>query len=80
MALQSDDGSLDTSFNGTGKATTRFADRSAGVRCVALQSDGKIVEAGAANTNANAKGVQSLSPGLPSCEATLGGIQNRRQL
>ena len=39
-------GSLDTSFNGTGKVTTQIGDDDDGVGAVAIQSDGKIVVAG----------------------------------
>jgi uncharacterized delta-60 repeat protein len=40
-------GGLDTSFSGDGKVTAGFTDAFAGAAAMALQSDGKIVEAGA---------------------------------
>src|ERR1051326_5088429 len=40
------DASLDTSFNGTGKATTNFGGHDESAYSVATQSDGKIVAAG----------------------------------
>ncbi len=40
------DGSLDTTFNGTGKVTTAIGDGDDTGTCVAVQSDGKIVVAG----------------------------------
>jgi uncharacterized delta-60 repeat protein len=40
------DGSLDTSFNSTGKVTTPFPDGASGAHSVAVQGDGKIVVAG----------------------------------
>lgn len=40
------DGSLDTTFNGTGKVITSLGTSSEGARSVTLQSDGKIVVAG----------------------------------
>ncbi len=43
------DGSLDPSFNGTGKVTTRVTNSSDRATSVALQSDGKIVVAASAN-------------------------------
>ncbi|MFD8147058.1 calcium-binding protein [Streptomyces sp. NPDC059708] len=45
------DGSLDTSFGGTGKVTTAFAGGSASAYDVALQSDNKIVIAGRSGYN-----------------------------
>jgi uncharacterized delta-60 repeat protein len=49
-------GTLDTSFNGTGKQTTSFASGSSSASSVAIQSDGKIVAAGqAANSFALAR-------------------------
>ena len=43
-------GSLDTSFDGDGKATTNITGtRSSDIKALALQSDGKIVAAGTAN-------------------------------
>jgi uncharacterized delta-60 repeat protein len=46
VARYNTDGSLDTSFNGTGKVTTTVGDRGTGGFGVALQSDGKIVVIG----------------------------------
>jgi uncharacterized delta-60 repeat protein len=40
------DGSLDTSFNGTGKVTTAIGSADDNGNCVAIQGDGKIVVAG----------------------------------
>ncbi|HEY3898057.1 MAG TPA: protein kinase [Chthoniobacter sp.] len=40
------DGSLDTSFNGTGIVTTDFTDQDDEAHCMALQSDGKIILTG----------------------------------
>jgi uncharacterized delta-60 repeat protein len=45
------DGSLDTSFNGTGKVTTPIGVEDDSVNTVALQPDGKIVAAGDARIN-----------------------------
>jgi uncharacterized delta-60 repeat protein len=45
-------GSLDTTFGGTGKVTTQVGDGDCGARGVAIQADGKIVVVGYA-TNAN---------------------------
>ena len=45
------DGSLDTSFNGTGKVTTDFAGGYDYGQSVAIQSDGKIVVAGLSITS-----------------------------
>ena len=47
------DGTLDTSFNGTGIATTPIGGGSEICTCVALQPDGKIVMAGYASNGAN---------------------------
>ena len=44
-------GSLDTTFNGTGKVTTRFGGQDF-VRSVAIQADGKIVVAGSTDFDA----------------------------
>ena len=43
------DGSLDTTFNGTGKVTTDFTAGEDSARGVAIQADGKIVAVGHAN-------------------------------
>jgi len=45
------DGSLDTSFNGTGKVTPAIGSGNDVGHCVAVQSDGKIVAAGTASGN-----------------------------
>ncbi len=47
------DGTLDTSFNGTGKVTTPVGTSSSAAASVALQSDGKIVAAGEVDVGAN---------------------------
>ena len=47
------DGTLDTSFNGTGKALTSVGDSSDFGESVVIQSDGKIVVGGAAVVNGN---------------------------
>ena len=46
LARYNSDGSLDTSFGGTGKITTDFSRSEAQARSVAIQADGKIVAAG----------------------------------
>jgi uncharacterized delta-60 repeat protein len=43
-------GALDTTFNGSGKVTTSFSSGDDSVYAVALQTDGKILAAGYANT------------------------------
>lgn len=43
------DGSLDTTFNGTGKSTVDLGTNDQDIRCVALQDDGKIIVVGQAN-------------------------------
>jgi uncharacterized delta-60 repeat protein len=48
LARYNRDGSLDASFDGDGKLTTRF-DRDSGATGVAVQADGKIVAVGSAN-------------------------------
>lgn len=47
------DGSLDTSFNGTGKVTTDFNGRTENGRSIAVQNDGKIVVAGESSNGSN---------------------------
>jgi uncharacterized delta-60 repeat protein len=47
------DGSLDTSFNGTGMVTTDFSPASDNANSIALQPDGKIVVAGDSNSSGN---------------------------
>ena len=47
------DGSLDTTFNGTGKVTTAIGAGEEQVRSVTLQADGKIVVAGSSYNGAN---------------------------
>ena len=54
VARYNTDGSLDTTFNGTGKVTTDFFGGLDGARAVAIQSDGKIVVGGFANNGATA--------------------------
>jgi len=49
------DGSLDTSFNGTGKVTTAIGTSDDQATSVALQNDGKIVAAGASNVGATTR-------------------------
>ncbi len=46
------DGSLDTSFDGDGKAFTDFGDGGAGASAVAIQADGKIIAAGSGGNGA----------------------------
>ena len=46
VARYNTDGSLDNSFDGDGKQTTRFTDYSTYASAVAIQADGKIVVAG----------------------------------
>ena len=46
LARYTPDGSLDTSFNGTGKVTTDFGTTDGGARALVLQPDGKLVAAG----------------------------------
>jgi uncharacterized delta-60 repeat protein len=46
LARYNADGSLDTSFNGTGKVTTAFGAGLAGAQALAIQPDGKLVAAG----------------------------------
>jgi uncharacterized delta-60 repeat protein len=46
IARYNSDGSLDTTFNGTGKVTTAFGSDNAQAASLALQSDGSIVVAG----------------------------------
>jgi uncharacterized delta-60 repeat protein len=46
LARYNADGSLDTSFDGDGRATTRFPSGDARAAAVALQADGRIVAAG----------------------------------
>ncbi len=48
LARYHPDGSLDTSFNSTGKVVTSFGGGSDQARCITLQSDGKIILAGRA--------------------------------
>ncbi|HVE58433.1 MAG TPA: FG-GAP-like repeat-containing protein, partial [Pyrinomonadaceae bacterium] len=50
LARYNADGSLDTSFDGDGKVTTDFSGVFNYARSVAIQADGKIVAAGACNT------------------------------
>lgn len=47
------DGSLDASFNATGRVTTAFGSDDGAANCVAVQSDGKIVAAGQAYDGKN---------------------------
>src|SRR5436190_151795 len=46
LARYNTDGSLDTSFNGTGKVTTTFPNAYASATSAAIRPDGKIVAAG----------------------------------
>jgi uncharacterized delta-60 repeat protein len=46
LARYKPDGSLDTSFNGTGKVATTFGTGLAGAQALALQPDGKLIAAG----------------------------------
>jgi uncharacterized delta-60 repeat protein len=46
LARYNPDGSLDTSFNGTGKVTTVFSSRTDEINALGLQPDGKLVAAG----------------------------------
>ena len=59
LARYNADGSLDTTFTGSGTYTSAFIAGSAGSRRIALQSDGKIVAAGFAS---NGIGVLRLNP------------------
>jgi uncharacterized delta-60 repeat protein len=47
------DGTLDTSFNGTGKVITSFGSDNDFTRSVAIQADGRIVVAGSSSNGAN---------------------------
>jgi uncharacterized delta-60 repeat protein len=49
IARYMSDGALDTTFGGDGKVRTQFTGRHDAATAVAIQSDGKIVAAGAAN-------------------------------
>jgi uncharacterized delta-60 repeat protein len=51
LARYNTDGSLDTSFDGDGKQTTDFASGTEGAQALLLQSDGRIVVAGARTPN-----------------------------
>ena len=51
VARYNTNGTLDTSFNGTGRITVAFGSGSDLGQSVALQADGKIVVAGVSNTN-----------------------------
>jgi uncharacterized delta-60 repeat protein len=53
LARYNPNGSLDTSFNGTGKVTTPFALYDDKANAVALQPDGKIVVAGHSHNGSN---------------------------
>lgn len=53
MARYTADGSLDMTFNGTGKVTTIVSDAGDSASAVALQRDGKIVVAGVARATPN---------------------------
>ncbi len=53
LARYNPEGSLDTSFNGTGKATTPFGSDYDDAYAVALQPDGKIVAAGSSSNGSN---------------------------
>jgi uncharacterized delta-60 repeat protein len=47
------DGSLDTSFNGTGKVTTAFGSNDSGANALVVQPDGKLVAAGWSHNGSN---------------------------
>ncbi len=51
LSLNNVNGSLDTTFGGTGLATTDFGSVLADVNCLAIQDDGKIVVAGNAGND-----------------------------
>jgi uncharacterized delta-60 repeat protein len=53
LARYNPDGSLDTSFNGTGKVTTAIGSGDDGVDALALQPDGKLVAAGWSQNGSN---------------------------
>jgi uncharacterized delta-60 repeat protein len=53
LARYNSDGSLDTTFDGDGIITTGVADRPAPAKAVAIQTDGKTVVAGYAETGVN---------------------------
>ena len=64
LARYNVDGTLDTSFNGTGKLTTDFFNGTDGGVAVAVQSDGKIVVSGSATNgpvNANTNSLFALA-------------------
>jgi uncharacterized delta-60 repeat protein len=65
------DGSLDTSFNGTGMVTTEFSPANDNANSVALQPDGKIVVAGDSNSSRNFALARYNSDG--SLDASFGG-------
>ncbi|MDZ8027125.1 MAG: DUF4347 domain-containing protein [Nostoc sp. DedQUE11] len=53
IARYNSDGTLDTTFNTTGKATTDFNGNDEGGNSIIVQSDGKILVAGASNNGTN---------------------------
>jgi len=53
LARYNVDGTLDTSFNGSGKVITRVSSNSDGASAVLIQPDGRILAAGSSNNNGN---------------------------
>ncbi len=53
LARYNSDGSLDTTFNDTGKVTTAIGTRDSDATSIAVQSDGKIVVAGETSNGSN---------------------------
>jgi uncharacterized delta-60 repeat protein len=53
VARYNTNGSLDTTFNGTGKVTTAIGSGDEDAECVVLQNDGKIVAAGRSHNGSN---------------------------
>jgi len=53
LARYNTDGSLDTTFNGTGKVTTAIGTGESAIASVVLQSDGRILATGSVNATTN---------------------------
>jgi uncharacterized delta-60 repeat protein len=79
LARYNPDGSLDTSFGSSGKVTTRFGPYGAGVASGGLQSDGKIVAAGANEIYTGVRHRFALARYTPEGELDL-GFGNRGQV
>lgn len=71
VARYNSDGSLDTSFNGTGLVTTAFGSFGGEARGISVQSDGKIVGAGVSLTAGAIAVVRYLPDG--SLDSSFGG-------